>query len=351
MITLFFLALVFTILVSAICSILEALLLSTTPVDIERLIQSHSKRGKLLDKYLSNIEETSSAILSLNTIANTLGATLVGGLGVQLWPEDPNILIKISSLMAIAILFFSEIIPKNVGIVYRSELLPYMPYILNGVCSIMMPLSRLVGTFVKFILNSKKKESGSDEDIILMAEKSAKDGTLTDNERDMISNALTLDDITISEIMTPYSVIFALDVNETIGTLFKANRELPFGRIPLFYKDLNTIVGIVRRRDLLSAKAKDQDVMKIRALAQKPIFIKEKAVAASALEVFLKHRQQLAVVINDNKETVGVLSMEDVIEHIIGEEIFEDDDPAIDMRELARLKDSQSKKKSPPNSL
>ena len=114
---------------------------------------------------------------------------------------------------------------------------------------------------------------------------------------------------------------------------------------------MNTIVGIVRRRDLLSAKAKDQDVMKIRALAQKPIFIKEKAVAAEALELFLKHRQQLAIVINDNKETVGVLSMEDVIEHIIGEEIFEDDDPAIDMRELARLKDTQSQKKPPPNSL
>ena len=157
MITLFFFALVFTILVSAICSILEAMLLGTTPVDIERLSQSHPKRGKLLEKYLSNIEETSSAILSLNTIANTLGATLVGGLGVQLWPEDPNILLKISSFMAVAILFFSEIIPKNVGIVYRSELLPYMPHILNGVCSIMMPISRLVGTFVKFILNSKKE--------------------------------------------------------------------------------------------------------------------------------------------------------------------------------------------------
>ena len=149
MITLFFLALVFTILVSAICSILEALLLSTTPVDIERLSQSHSKRGKLLDKYLSNIEETSSAILSLNTIANTLGATLVGGLGVQLWPEDPNILLKISSFMAVAILFFSDIIPKNVGIVYRSELLPYMPHVLNRVCSIMMPLYSSVGTVDK----------------------------------------------------------------------------------------------------------------------------------------------------------------------------------------------------------
>lgn len=349
MITLFFLALVFTILVSAICSVLEAMLLSTTPVDIERLSKSYPKRGKLLEKYLSNIEETSSAILSLNTIANTLGATLVGGLGVQLWPEDANILLKISTFMAIAILFFSEIIPKNVGIVYRSELLPYMTYILNGICSTMMPLSRLVGTFVKFILNSKKKESDSDEEIILMAEKSAKDGNLTNNERDMISNALTLDDIAISEIMTPKSVIFALDVDETIGSLFKAKSELPFGRIPLYYKNLNTIVGIVRRRDLLSAKAKDQDAVKIRALAQKPIFIKEKAVAAEALELFLKHRQQLAIVINDKKETIGVLSMEDVIEHIIGEEIFEDDDPAIDMRELARLKDTQFNKKTPHN--
>ena len=109
-----------------------------------------------------------------------------------------------------------------------------------------------------------------------MAEKSAKDGTLTDNERDMISNALTLDDIAISEIMTPHSVIYALDVDETIGTLFKANQELPFGRIPLFYKDLNTIVGIVRRRDLLSAKAKDQDTMKIRALAQSLFLLQKK---------------------------------------------------------------------------
>ena len=157
MITLFFFALLFTVLISAICSILEAILLSSTPVDIERLSQSYPKRAKLLEKYLLKIEETSSAILSLNTIANTLGATLVGGLGVQLWPDDPNILLKISSLMAIAILFFSEIIPKNVGIVYRQELLPYIPHILNSVCSIMMPLSRLVGTFVKFILNSKKE--------------------------------------------------------------------------------------------------------------------------------------------------------------------------------------------------
>lgn len=345
MIALFFSALVFTISISAVCSILEAILLSTTPVDIERLSKAFPKRSRLLEKFLSNIEETSSAILSLNTIANTLGATLVGGLAVQIWPAETNVLLKISTFMAVSILFFSEIIPKNVGILYRSELLPHMVLPLNCVCSIMTPLSRLVGAFVKLLLKGKKKESDSDEEIILMAEKSAKEGNLTNNERDMISNALTLDDISINKIMTPRSVIYAIAEKESIGTLFNSTSEIPFGRVPLYYKDLNTIIGIVRRRDLLSAKAKDQDELKIRALAQKPIFIQEDAVAADALALFLKHRQQLAIVQDDQNKTVGVISMEDVIEHLIGEEIFEDDDPAIDMRELAQRKSKNLKSK------
>ena len=336
MITLFFFAFLFTITVSCLCSILEALILSTTPADIERLSQKHPRRSSMLEKLQSNIEETSSAILSLNTIANTLGATLVGGLAVQLWPEDSNILLKISSFMAIAILLFSEIIPKNVGLLYKPELLPRMVIPLNLICSFMTPLSRLVGVIVKLTLKGKKKPSDSDEEIILMAEKGAKDGKLTHNEADMISNALTLDDLIISKIMTPRSVIFAISEKESIETLFETTKELPFGRIPLFYKDLNTIIGIVRRRDILSAKAKDQDKLKIRSLAQRPIFIEENAVASKALELFLKHRQQLAIVINSRRETVGVISMEDVIEHIIGEEIFEDDDMAVDMRELAQ---------------
>lgn len=339
MITLFFLALVLTIVVSALCSILEAMILSTTPADIERLNKSSPNRSQILERLKNNIEETSSAILSLNTIANTLGATLVGGLAVQLWPEDTNILLKISTSMAVAILFFSEIIPKNIGLLYKAELLPLFIHPLNIICSLMTPLSRLVGTFVKLVLKRKKNEQDTDEEIILMAEKSAKDGMLTENEADMISNALTLDDIAIDDIMTPKSVIYSISEKETIGTLFDKTKELPFGRIPLFYKNLDTIVGVVRRRDLLSAKAKDQDEIKVRSFAQKPIYIEKSTVASKALEIFLKHRQQLAIVVNSERNTVGVISMEDVIEHIIGEEIFEDDDPAVDMRELAKSKE------------
>ncbi len=339
MIALFFLALIFTIVVSALCSILEAMILSTTPADIERLNKSSPNRSQILEKLKNNIEETSSAILSLNTIANTLGATLVGGLAVKLWPEETNILLKISSFMAIAILFFSEIIPKNIGLIYKAELLPMFVHPLNIICSLMTPLSRLVGTFVKLVLKRKKNEQNTDEEIILMAEKSAKDGILTENEADMISNALTLDDIAIDDIMTPKSVIYSISEKETIGTLFDKAKELPFGRIPLYYKNLDTIVGVVRRRDLLSAKARDQDELKVRSFAQKPIYIEKSTVASKALEIFLKHRQQLAIVVNSQRNTVGVISMEDVIEHIIGEEIFEDDDPAVDMRELAKSKE------------
>ena len=113
MIFAFILAISFTIGISALCSVLEAMILSTTTAEIEGLKKTHLKRGQKLEKYKLGLEETSSAILSLNTIANTLGATMVGGLAVQMWPEDGNVLLKVSSAMAIAILFFSEIIPKK----------------------------------------------------------------------------------------------------------------------------------------------------------------------------------------------------------------------------------------------
>ena len=338
MIILFTLSLFFTIFISAVCSLLEAMLLSTNTVDIERFSKKHPQKGELLEKYITEIEETSSAILSLNTIANTLGATIVGGLSVQLWPNDPNILLKISLLITLSILFFSEILPKNIGVIYRPQLLPFLISPLWMVRSLMTPISRLVGAILKSLLKNRKEIPDGDEEIILMAEKSAKDGKLTSNESEMISNALTLDDIKINEIMTPKSVIYSLSSKETIGELFRHKSEIPFGRIPIYQNDIDNIIGIVRRRDLLSAKAKDQDSLFINKLSQKPIFINKNSVASDALQLFLKNRQQLAIVINDKNNTVGVIAMEDVIEHIIGEEIFEDDDPAIDMRELARIK-------------
>jgi len=321
------------------------MVLSTTTVEIEGLKKSHPKRGHQLEKYKLGLEETSSAILSLNTIANTLGATMVGGLAVQMWPEDSNILLKTSSAMAMAILFFSEIIPKNVGVLYRPTLQPILIFPLMWICALMAPISRVVGFIVRFTLRPSKTITDSDEEILLLADKSAKEGTLTMNERDMINNALNLDELLINEIMTPRTVAYVIDGQETIASLLKKSKDIPFARIPIYEDQTDNITGIVRRRDILGAMAEGNDTIQIKELANEAIFVPDNAAASDALQTFLKNHQQLAIAVDEFGSMSGVITMEDVIEQIIGQEIFEDDDPAIDMRELARRRQFAEKRK------
>lgn len=341
----FILAIAFTVCVSALCSVLEAMILSTTTAEIEGLKKAHPERGKKLEKHKLGLEETSSAILSLNTIANTLGATMVGGLAVQIWPYDSNILLKISILMAASILFFSEIIPKNVGVLYRPTLQPILIFPLSWLCALMMPLSRVVGFVIRLLLKPSSNETESEEEIILLAEKSAKEGTLTIKERDMINNALSLDDLLVNEIMTPRTVVHVIDGRKSIACLLNENPDIPFARIPIYQDQSDNITGVVRRRDILAAKASGNDGI-VSTLAKDAVFIPDNATASDALQTFLKARQQLAITVDEFGSMSGVIAMEDVIEHIIGQEIFEDDDPAVDMRDLARRQQLAEKHKN-----
>lgn len=341
----FIFAIAFTIGVSALCSVLEAMILSTTTAEIEGLKKSHPSRGKKLEKYKLGLEETSSAILSLNTIANTLGATMVGGLAVQIWPADSNVLLKVSSAMALTILFFSEIIPKNIGVLYRPNLQPILIFPLIWICTLMAPISRVLGIVVRYTLRPSNKLTDSDEEILLLAEKSAKEGTLTSNERDMINNALNLDELLVSEIMTPRTVVQVFDGQETVTSLLQKHKDIPFARIPIYEEQTENISGIVRRRDLLTAIADDRGNVLIEELANEAIFVPDNAAASDALQTFLKYHQQLAIAVDEFGSMSGVITMEDVIEQIIGQEIFEDDDPAIDMRELARRRQFAEKHK------
>lgn len=347
MITTFILAVAFTIGVSALCSLLEAMILSTTTAEIEALKKTHPARGERLEHFKNGLEETSSAILGLNTIANTLGATMVGGLAVKIWADSGNVLFNVSLSMAAAILIFSEIIPKNVGVLYRPHLQPKLIIPLTWICKIMTPVSRLVGFIVRFLLRPTSAQAAdSDAEIMLLAEKSANEGNLTSNEREVIHNALQLDEVLVEAIMTPRSVVYMLDDSFTIGSLFDEHKHIPFGRVPVFKENSDNITGIVRRRDILSAKAENEDHRKISEFALDPLYIPENATADDALQTFLKAHQQLAVVVDEFGSVSGVVTMEDVIEYIIGQEIYEEDDPAVDMRELARKRQYAEKRKS-----
>lgn len=334
--TWFILAVTFTLGVSAFCSLLEAMILSTTTAEIEGLKQRAPRKGHLLEYFKSDIEHTSSSILGLNTVANTSGASISGFLAAQHLGEGNVGLF--SFFLTLAILVFSEVIPKNFGVLYRKSLQPHLVYPLLTVRIGMWPISILCKMLVQLIAGRSNTEEIVDEDIILMAEKSAKEGNLTAEESAMVSNALSLDEVRVSDVMTPRIVMTAYDKALTVGQLFAESRNISFARIPVYDEMIDNIVGIVRRRDLLGALAEDRDDATIEELMHEVIFVPENANGAHALQQFLQNHQQLAVVVDEFGSVSGVVTMEDIIEHILGQEIFEKDDVAIDMRELARRK-------------
>ena len=332
-------AVTLTIGISALCSTLEAMILSITPAEIEALKKNSSRKGKMLERYRKEIEETTSSILSLNTIANTLGATLVGGLAEKAFGDGGNSLLIFAGGMTLGILFFAEIIPKNIAVAYRGGLQTNLVYPLAVVRFVMAPISKVCKATVKAVVpQNNEREIDEEEEIILLARKGAKEGSLSNNESDLVTNALRLDEIHVRDIMTPRTVVSAFEEDMTVGEVFKKHPNVPFARVPIFAETIDSVTGIVRRRDLLQAAAADKDEVVIRELAQEVVFVPENASADKALRLLLAQQSQLVVVADEFGSTVGVLAMEDIIESILGQEIFEHDDIAVDMRELARRK-------------
>lgn len=333
----FIFAIVATLGLSFICSLMESMILSTTVAEIENLKKQQPRVGALLETLKLSIDETISTILTLNTIANTLGSVIIGGLAIRLYGE--SVLGLVSGVLTFLILIFSEVIPKNIGVVYRRSLQPKLVPLLILMRKFMRPVTYLCNIAVRMVVKTPKFEAEkSDQEIILLAERGALRGTLSKSESSIIANVLSLDDVRVSEIMTPRTVVTMLKSNATVGEVFREYPNIPFARIPVYSKNIDDVVGLVRRRDLLKAKANDQDFELVEKLMQEISFIPETVTAANALQVFLKTHQQLLVVVDEFGATAGVVTMEDVMEHLLGREIFEKDDVAVDMRELARAK-------------
>jgi CBS domain containing-hemolysin-like protein len=338
------LAIVLTLGISFFCSLLEAFILSSTVADIEALKKRSPHMGMLLERYRQGIDMTSSAILTLNTVANTLGASVVGMLASDFYSDRPELhymLWGVPAGMVIGILLFSEILPKNLGVAYRRQLQVALVYPLMIVRFCMWPVAIFARYTIRTLLpeaDEEKEEKNQEEEIILLAEKSAKEGSLSASERDMIANALSLDDLHVSEIMTPRTVVTFLKDTDSVADVTRRYKVIPFARIPVYRESIDDVVGLVRRRDIMQASAEDRDRDTISGMMTDIPIIPETASALDALQLFLKEHQQLALVVDEFGSTAGVVTMEDVVEHLIGSEIYEETDVAIDMRELARRK-------------
>ena len=182
----------------------------------------------------------------------------------------------------------------------------------------------------------KRNTSEDEEEIILLAKKGAKDGSLSKQESNWVTNALLLDEVKVREIMTPRTVMLALEEKMSVTEVFEQHPNIPFGRIPVFSSNIDHITGVVRRRDLHNAMVEKKDSSPLSDFAFTPLFIPENASADKALRLLLSEHAQLSIVVDEFGSVAGVLAMEDIVESILGQEIFEHDDMAVDMRELAK---------------
>jgi len=333
---------VFSLTVSFVCSLFEAVILSVPATFVSILEKEGRRSGQILHSRHRNIDQPLAAIVTLNTIAHTVGAMGVGQEVHRLYGND--MVTVASALMTLVILVFTEIIPKTLGAVNAKRLAPLAAYVIATMVVLTYPfvvLSRQLNR----IFSAGRRKRTSREEMIAAAELGVDEGVIHQRESRIIKNLLLLDTITVSEIMTPRSVVNAFDLNETVGSVLEKYRPVRFSRIPLFDKTLDNVKGLLLRYRLMEAASHDQFTMKLEHLMSPMHSITEDTTVSAALDQFLKLREHQFLVIDEYGTMTGIVTLEDAIETLLGVEIIDESDTVEDMRQYA-LEQWRLKKKA-----
>ena len=335
--------------VSFLCSLLESVLLSISITHVSVLEKNGSHSGKIMAELKENINRPLAAILTINTVANTVGAA---GVGAQTMVLYGNEWVAIASgILTLSILIFSEIIPKTIGAVYNKSLSSFTAYTVRSLMVIAYPFV-VLSEFMAGLIHSGEnggESKASREELLAMAEISEDEGSIDEQEGDIIENLMKLDDIAIEEVMTPRSVVFALNQNRTVGEVVEKHSPIAFSRIPVFDEDLDNVIGLVNRYTLVNEQAEDRFDIKMSEL-MKPIHtVKERESVSDVLDQFVKRRQQIFMVTDDFGTTTGLISLEDAIETLLGVEIVDEHDNVVDMRKLATAKMIEKEQSESPH--
>jgi CBS domain containing-hemolysin-like protein len=323
------------IVVSALCSICEAVLYSLTTSQVEMIRRSGNRAGEILHKLRSDIDEPITAILTLNTIANTIGAAVAGAAAAHLF-GDRNVLL-FSAAFTMAILIFSEIIPKTVGVSYSYRLAPVIAWPISFMVVSLKPIVKLCQSITRLIPQDKSEGSISAEELQTIAAMSRQSGQLEEVQEKVISNIIDLKRKTVREVMTPRTVTFSLDENISVDeAMTEISRLTSHSRVPVFDKDPDNVTGIIMRKDVLLAAAQQKTAKPLGKLKVPAHFVPETMPLNLVLVDFFEKRQHLFIVVDEYGSVTGIISMEDVLEEIVGEEIIDESDRTRDMRELAR---------------
>ncbi|WP_373853012.1 CNNM domain-containing protein [Moraxella ovis] len=320
---------------SFICSISEATLLTMTPSYVDTLQEEDPKAAALLeDVKVNNIEKSISSILTLNTIAHTLGSL---GAGAQATIVFGDVWFGVfSAVMTIAILIGTEIIPKTLGTTYWRRFAIPVAYYVCAINFVLMPIVWFAEKISRLVTRGNTESTFSRHEFIALANQGESLGQMSELETRIIKNSLALSMINVEDIVTPRSVIMAFDETMTVGDVFASHPKLPFSRFPIFSEDLDNTTGFILKSDLLIAKANQENHTPIKHFKRDINFVFAKMKLFDLLDLMLKERVHIALAVGEFGEVKGLVSLEDVLETLLGLEIVDEFDRVDDMQALAR---------------
>ncbi len=338
-----------TIFISFQCSLYEATLYSTRMGALESAKTKKKQKDAAVRmiQLKRDISVPISAILILNTLANTAGATIAGMyahtvLGAVLVPV-------FSIVFTLAILFLAEIMPKTLGAVYWRNVWPYIVLPLHLISRVLYPAIIVTRAFSNLLTKGKTPPPVSEEEILGVIRLGAREGEISYLESRMLHNIIELENKPVRDVMTPRTVMFALDAEQTIETALQAFTSAGFSRIPVFEGDKDNIIGYVMIHDLSTAKALSSPDTKVRSIIRPISFVPEDANCLMLLTQFLQRRSHISIVQDEYASLRGIVTLEDLLETVLGMEIIDETDRVADLQKLARKRPGATKrrKKSP----
>jgi len=334
---------------SFLCSILEAVLLSTTRSHILALGDTHGKISKLWIRYKDDPERPLTAILTLNTTAHTVGALGVGYEVQKVYPEYS--VAVASAILTIAILLLSEILPKTIGALYWRRLMVPSATMLRILIIALWPIVRPI-EILRSLLPAAQSETMTRTELAVLADIAEETHVIDEDEETVIQNLLRLREIMVSDVMTPRVVMTTVFQQESVSDVLERMPIMIYGRMPLIGESIDDVRGMVLRNEILRRAAVDDHSSSMESISRQVFHCRHDDSVDKALDVLLENKVQLLIVNDDFGGTVGLITMEDVIETLLGVEIVdESDQEAIDngfhhedMRALAkqRYEDSES---------
>lgn len=320
--------------VSFLCSLLEAVILSVPQSHVAVLVEQGAASGKRLQEMKTDIDRPLAAILTLNTFAHTLGAAGVGAQATIVWGEAW--VGVVSFVVTLLVLIFSEIIPKTLGAAHAKRLAPFAVWTIHKLIIVLRPIVAVCNWISVLVSGREQKVPRlSRDEVTGIAQLALEEGAIDDTEASLLRNLILLREITVEEIMTPRTVAYTLDAAQTVGTIMQ-DQPPQFARIPIVRTSLDEVVGVIHRREIYQAWGEGKADATLGDLARPLHVVPEVAPLPSVLNEFIQRREHLFLVVDEYGGNVGIVTLEDIIETLLGFEIVDETDAVEDMQAFAK---------------